>query len=71
MIGSQPLFVLGAELSGSRRMKAGEYAFPSRASVAQVIALIASGKVVRKLLASQWTEAGAANIDERPAPATS
>jgi long-chain acyl-CoA synthetase len=31
----------------------------------------ASGKVVRKLLASQWTEAGAANIDERPAPATS
>jgi UPF0755 protein len=41
------LFALMAQLTGQRaRLKAGEYAFPKGASMAEVIALIASGKAV-------------------------
>jgi UPF0755 protein len=41
------LFALMAQLTGQRgRLKAGEYAFPKGATMADVIALIASGKAV-------------------------
>ena len=47
-IGSSTAFVLAAELTGAaHRLKAGEYAFPSHASLHAVISAIAEGRVVR------------------------
>jgi UPF0755 protein len=48
VIGSNTMFVLAAELSGAaHKLKAGEYAFPARASLQAVLAQIAEGRVVR------------------------
>jgi UPF0755 protein len=48
VVGSDTLFILGAEGTGAaHKLKAGEYAFPSHASLAAVISAIAAGKVVR------------------------
>jgi UPF0755 protein len=48
VVGSDTLFILAAEgTRAAHRLKAGEYDFPSHASLAQVIATIASGRVVR------------------------
>ncbi|HEY1425544.1 MAG TPA: endolytic transglycosylase MltG [Caulobacteraceae bacterium] len=51
VIGSDTLFIVGAEVSGaSRRLKAGEYAFASRASLSSVMTEIAEGRVVRHFI---------------------
>ncbi|HVM99677.1 MAG TPA: endolytic transglycosylase MltG [Caulobacteraceae bacterium] len=51
VVGSQTLFVLAAEVTGAaHRLKAGEYDFPSRASLATVISAIAEGRVVRHFI---------------------
>ena len=51
VIGSEKLFQLAARFSGAgRSLKAGEYEFPSHASMAQVLADIRDGKVVRHLV---------------------
>jgi UPF0755 protein len=51
VIGSQTLFVLAAEVTGAaHKLKAGEYAFPSHASLASVTAAIAEGRVVRHFI---------------------
>jgi len=48
VVGSDTVFILAAEGTGAaHRLKAGEYDFPSGASLAQVIGDIASGRVVR------------------------
>jgi len=48
VIGSSTAFALAAEATGAaHRLQAGEYAFPSSASLAAVIGDIAAGKVVR------------------------
>lgn len=48
VIGSDTLFVAAAEITGAaRRLKAGEYAFASHASLNSVLAAIAEGRVVR------------------------
>jgi UPF0755 protein len=48
VIGSGPLFVAAAEITGSAHLlKAGEYDFRSRASMAEVVAAIRDGRVVR------------------------
>jgi UPF0755 protein len=47
-VGSSSLFMAAAQLSGaSRNLKAGEYAFPSRASLSDVLDRIRRGEVVR------------------------
>ncbi|WP_369825080.1 endolytic transglycosylase MltG [Caulobacter sp. B11] len=47
-IRSSSLFLTAAQLTGSaRKLKAGEYEFPSRASLSRVMAAIRDGKVVR------------------------
>ena len=46
-VGSAPVFMAAAQLSGgAHRLKAGEYAFPSRASLAQVIDKLRRGDIV-------------------------
>ncbi len=51
VVGSAPFFMAAVQVSGAgRALKAGEYAFPSRASLAQVIARIRSGEVVHHRL---------------------
>jgi UPF0755 protein len=48
VIGSDTLFIMAAEATGAaHRLKAGEYDIASHASLAQVIAAIESGRVVR------------------------
>jgi len=48
VIGSGPLFVAVAQLTGAGRvLKAGEYEFPSRTSMASVLSKIRRGEVVR------------------------
>jgi UPF0755 protein len=48
VIGSNTMFVLAAELTGAaHKLKAGEYAIPSHASLHAVITAIAEGRVVR------------------------
>ena len=48
VIGSNTVFVLAAEITGAaHRLKAGEYAFPSHASLHSVLTQIAEGRVVR------------------------
>jgi UPF0755 protein len=51
VIGSDTLFILGAEISGAaHKLKAGEYAFASRASLSSVMSAIAEGRVVRHFI---------------------
>ncbi|MGF2526125.1 endolytic transglycosylase MltG, partial [Ralstonia pseudosolanacearum] len=48
VIGSSAVFLVAAQVSGAaKRLKAGEYEFPSRASMATVIDKIRHGRVVR------------------------
>ena len=48
VIGSDATFVAAAEVTGAaHKLKAGEYAFASHASMASIISAIASGRVVR------------------------
>ena len=48
VISSAPVFVLAAKINGSaRRLQAGEYSFPSKASMSAVMAMIRKGKGVR------------------------
>jgi UPF0755 protein len=50
-INSAALFVAAAEVTGAgRSLKAGEYAFPSRASLAQVLERIRLGRIVRHMI---------------------
>lgn len=50
-ISAAPLFMVAAQVSGSaRRLKAGEYEFPSRASLALVIGKIRRGEVVHHMV---------------------
>jgi UPF0755 protein len=45
------LFIAAAQLTGAaRQLKAGEYAFPSRASLAQVLSTIRLGRIVRHFI---------------------
>jgi UPF0755 protein len=47
VIGSAPLFDALTEVSGAaRRLKAGEYDFPSRASIADIIDMLKNGRIV-------------------------
>jgi UPF0755 protein len=51
VIGSDTLFILGAEVSGAaHKLKAGEYAFASAASLSSVMTAIAEGRVVRHFI---------------------
>lgn len=51
VIGSGAIFIAASEATGAaKRMKAGEYDIPSRASMATIIGLIRDGKVVRHLV---------------------
>jgi len=48
VIRSGSVFVAAAQITGAaRRLKAGEYAFPSRATLAQVVEMIREGRIVR------------------------
>ncbi|HEX4096784.1 MAG TPA: endolytic transglycosylase MltG [Caulobacteraceae bacterium] len=48
VIRSGSVFVAAAQLTGAaRRLKAGEYAFPSRSTLAQVVAMMREGRIVR------------------------
>ncbi|MFZ5671070.1 MAG: endolytic transglycosylase MltG [Pseudomonadota bacterium] len=48
VVGSRTLFIAAAQVTGgARELKAGEYEFPSRASMARVLADIRAGRVVR------------------------
>ena len=60
VIGSKDIFYFAAKLGGAgRSLKAGEYEFPSRAPMAQVLNDIAEGKVVRRFVVAPegWTSA--------------
>jgi UPF0755 protein len=51
VIRSAPVFTLYAKLSGGgRRLRAGEYAIPARASVAQILSMIRNARIVRHLV---------------------
>ncbi|HWF78448.1 MAG TPA: endolytic transglycosylase MltG [Caulobacteraceae bacterium] len=51
VIGSDTLFILGAEVTGAaHRLKAGEYAFASRSSLASIMNAIAEGRVVHHFI---------------------
>jgi UPF0755 protein len=51
VIGSDTLFILGAEVSGAaHKLKAGEYSFASRTSLSSVMTAIAEGRVVRHFI---------------------
>jgi len=51
VIGSSPLFLFAAQLSGSaKRLKAGEYDFPSHASMARVMGDIREGRIVHHMV---------------------
>jgi UPF0755 protein len=51
VIGSDAVFVAASEVTGAaHKLKAGEYAFASRASLAQIISAIADGRVVRHFI---------------------
>ncbi len=48
VVRSASIFIAAAELTGgTRRLKAGEYAFPSRASLGQILSMIRRGQIVR------------------------
>jgi len=58
VIGSSQVFLMAVKLTGAARdLKAGEYEFKSRASMARVLADIRAGKVVRHLVSvpEGWT----------------
>jgi UPF0755 protein len=51
VIASSSLFVAAAQITGAaRQLKAGEYAFPSNASLAQVLEMIRDGKIVHHFI---------------------
>ena len=51
VIGSDAVFVAASEVTGAaHKLKAGEYAFASRSSLAQIISAIADGRVVRHFI---------------------
>ena len=66
VIRSKPLFVVAAKLGGGS-LKAGEYEFPSGASMARILADIRAGRVVRHLLTvpEGWTSEMAADAVAR------
>ena len=48
VIRSAPIFVAAAQVTGAaRRLKAGEYEFASRASMASILADVRDGKIIR------------------------
>jgi UPF0755 protein len=58
VIRSRDVFYLAAKLGGAgRRLKAGEYEFPSQAPMAQVLSDIAQGKIVKRFVSvpEGWT----------------
>jgi UPF0755 protein len=68
VISSTETFLLAAKLSGAARtLKAGEYEFPTHASMARILADIREGKVVRHQVAvpEGWTSAMVAEAVER------
>jgi UPF0755 protein len=68
VIRSPSLFVAAAKLSGAgRKLKAGEYAIPSRASMGRILADVRDGRVVRHLIAvpEGWTSEMAADAVAR------
>jgi UPF0755 protein len=66
VIRSRPLFVLSAKL-GLKTLKAGEYAIPSRASLARILRDLRAGRVVRHLVTipEGWTSEMAAEAVAR------
>jgi UPF0755 protein len=51
VIGNASVFVAAAQITGAgRRLKAGEYAFPSRASLSQVLEMIRDGRIVHHFI---------------------
>ena len=51
VIASDTLFIVAAEVSGAgHRLKAGEYAFPSRTSLASIMNAVAEGRVVHHFI---------------------
>lgn len=65
VVRSSGQFRLASKLTGAdRKLRAGEYAFPSRASLAQVMDVIRSGKVVRHFvtLPEGWSSRQAVDI---------
>jgi UPF0755 protein len=66
VISSKPVFVLAAKLGGGS-LKAGEYEFRSRISIAQVLAKLRAGRVVRHLITvpEGWTSEMAAEAVTR------
>lgn len=65
VVRSSGQFRIASKLTGAdRRLRAGEYAFPSRASLAQVMDVIRSGKVVRHFvtLPEGWSSRQAVEI---------
>ena len=68
VIGSTRIFLLAAKFSGAARsLKAGEYEFPSHASMARILADIHAGKVVRHhvTIPEGWTSAMVADAVQR------
>lgn len=64
VIGSDTLFILAAEASGAaRKLKAGEYAIPSHASLAHILTMIAEGKVVRHFITVREGETSESVMD--------
>ena len=66
VIRSKPLFMLAAKLGG-RSLKAGEYEFPSGASMSRILADLRAGRVVRHLITvpEGWTSEMAAEAVTR------
>jgi UPF0755 protein len=66
VISSKPVFVLAAKLGGGS-LKAGEYEFRSRSSIAEVLAKLRAGRVVRHLITvpEGWTSEMAAEAVSR------
>jgi UPF0755 protein len=73
VVRSSGQFRLASKLTGAdRRLRAGEYAFPSRASLAQVMDVIRSGEVVRHFvtLPEGWSSRQAVDILNKEAVLT-
>ncbi len=70
VIGNREVFVIAARLRGGRHLKAGEYEFKSGASMADILADIEAGRVVRRFVAvpEGWTSDMAADaVKAQPA----
>jgi UPF0755 protein len=66
VIRSELVFMIAAKLGG-KSLKAGEYAFPSRASMAHILAQLRAGRIVRHLITipEGWTSEMAAEAVAR------